>query len=353
MEALMDDMNSGMKEQDLPLEDGASINDANNENTGISLAEIASLKGLTPEDKKAPPSQAKAGKTVPETGQTEAIKAEPEHAADIVPAASPLLVPLSSLKPNPGQPRKRFDEESLRELADSIKEHGIIQPIIAEDVGGGTYIIIAGERRSRAAALAGLTEIPVVLHSYPEPERLEISLIENVQREDLDPIEEASAYKTLMEISGLSQEEAALRVGKNRSTVANALRLLKLPIPVQESLAKGELSSGHARAILMVNQAEKQTLLFKEILSKSLSVREAEKQAAALNGEKGKKNSKKDGEPIRRAPELDAMEEKFIGALGTKVVIDGDLNRGLIHIDYYSMEDLERLYEILGRGIVM
>ncbi|MDR0655633.1 MAG: ParB/RepB/Spo0J family partition protein [Treponema sp.] len=345
MEALMDDMNSGMEEQELPLEDEADINDAGEEDAGISLAEIASLKGLASEDKKALPPRAKAGKTLPETGQTETGT---EHAADIAPAVSPLLVPLSSLKPNPGQPRKHFDEESLRELADSIREHGIIQPIIAENAGDGSYIIIAGERRSRAAALAGLAEVPVILRSYPELERLEISLIENVQREDLNPIEEASAYKTLMEISGLSQEEAALRVGKNRSTVANALRLLKLPVPVQESLAKGELSSGHARAILMVNQAEKQALLFREILSKSLSVREAEKQAAALNGENGKKTPQKGEKPARRAPELDAMEEKFISALGTKVVIDGDLNKGLIHIDYYSMEDLERLYEILG-----
>jgi ParB family chromosome partitioning protein len=346
MEALMDDMNSGMEEPELPLEEETGVNDAGEEDAGISLAEIASLKGLTSEDKKATLPWAKAGKTVPEAAQTEAGS---EHAA----ASSPLLVPLSSLKPNPGQPRRHFDEESLRELADSIREHGIIQPIIAENAGGGSYIIIAGERRSRAAALAGLAEVPVILRSYPELERLEISLIENVQREDLNPIEEASAYKTLMEISGLSQEETALRVGKNRSTVANALRLLKLPVPVQESLAKGELSSGHARAILMVNRAEKQALLFREILGKSLSVREAEKQAAALNGENGKKTPKKDEKPVRRAPELDAMEEKFISALGTRVVIDGDLNKGLIHIDYYSMEDLERLYEILGRGIEM
>jgi ParB family chromosome partitioning protein len=256
------------------------------------------------------------------------------------------LIPLEKLKANPNQPRKHFDGETLRELADSIREHGIIQPIIAEEAGDGTYIIIAGERRSRAARLAGLTEVPVILRDYSDEKRLEVSLVENIQRADLNPIEEAAAYKGLMDLTGLSQDEVALRVGKNRSTVANALRLLKLPEPMQKSLKEGEISPGHARAILSVSEPGARESLFQEITSKNYSVREAEKQAAAFNRtEKPKPPAKSDPRP----PELEAMEEKFIGSLGTKVVIEGSLSRGLIKIEYYSMEDLDRLYEILGR----
>jgi ParB family chromosome partitioning protein len=178
---------------------------------------------------------------------------------------------------------------------------------------------------------------------------MEVSLIENVQRADLNPIEEAAAYKNLMDFSHLSQDELAAKVGKNRSTVANALRLLKLPGEMQKSLEHGEISSGHARAILAVNEEQGQEQLFKEITAKGLSVREAEKRAAALNGADGKdKAGEQNKAPAKRAPELGAMEEKFIGRLGTKVTIDGDLNKGRIHIEYYSMEDLDRLYEILG-----
>jgi ParB family chromosome partitioning protein len=174
-----------------------------------------------------------------------------------------------------------------------------------------------------------------------------VSIIENVQREDLNPIEEASAYKRLMDLTGLSQDEAAAKVGKNRSTVANALRLLKLPVEMQESVKIGDISPGHARAVLSINSAKGQDILFQEILKKSLSVREAERRAAALNGQIKKQPAPKSGVK-GRAPELQAMEEKFIHHLGTKVVISGDLNKGSIIIDYYSMEDLDRLYDTLG-----
>jgi ParB family chromosome partitioning protein len=260
---------------------------------------------------------------------------------------------LDKLRANPDQPRQYFDGEALKELADSIREHGIIQPVIAEDAGDGTYTIVAGERRIRAARMAGLTEAPVIIRDYPGAKRMEVSLIENVQRADLNPIEEASAYKKLMELTGLSQEEVAGRVGKNRSTVANTLRLLKLPDPMREALEQGTLSPGHARAILQAAGAARQEALFREILSRGFSVREAEKRAADLNagGEKGggKKEPAPETKTAPRAPEIGAMEEKFIGVLGTKVVIEGDLNRGRIYIEYYSMEDLERLYEILGK----
>ncbi|GHU70060.1 chromosome partitioning protein ParB [Spirochaetia bacterium] len=257
------------------------------------------------------------------------------------------LLPLDKLRPNPDQPRKYFDEAELQELADSIREHGIIEPIIAGDAGDGTYIIVAGERRCRAAALAGLTEAPVIIRDYTGEKRMEVALIENVQRSDLNPIEEAAAYKNLMDLTGLSQDEIAAKVGKNRSTVANALRLLRLPTDVQQSLEKGELSSGHARAILSVTAPKDQALLYREILKAGLSVREAEKRATALNNDRTGK-APKAKPPQKRDAEIAAMEQKFIDTLGTKVVINGDLQKGSIHIDYYSMEDLDRLYGILG-----
>jgi ParB family chromosome partitioning protein len=260
-------------------------------------------------------------------------------------------MPVEKLVPNPGQPRKNFDETELKELADSIKTYGIIQPIIAANAGDGTYIIIAGERRTRAAKLAGLKTVPVVIRDYTDQKRLEVSLIENIQRSDLNPIEEAAAYKNLMDFSNYSQDELAMRVGKNRSTVANALRLLRLPVEIQKSIEEGKVSSGHARALLSVSDAKAREKLYKDVLNGGLSVREAEKRAAAANEQKGdspggEKKPPAKGKP--RPPEVDAMVEKFIHQLGTKVMIDGDLNKGRIIIEYYSMVDLERLYEVLG-----
>jgi ParB family chromosome partitioning protein len=255
---------------------------------------------------------------------------------------------LDKLLPSTGQPRKNFDETELQELADSIKTFGIIQPIIAASSGDGTYIIIAGERRTRAARLVGLKTIPAIIRNYTDQKRLEVSLIENIQRSDLNPIEEAAAYKNLMDFSSLSQDELSARVGKNRSTVANALRLLKLPVEIQKSVEEGKISSGHARALLSVANTKARDKLYREILAKEVSVREAEKQAALLNANEDSKKKKPASKDKKRPPEIDDMTEKFIGKLGTKVTIDGDLNKGRIQIDYYSMEDLERLYEILG-----
>jgi ParB family chromosome partitioning protein len=263
-------------------------------------------------------------------------------------------IPIARLVANPGQPRKNFDEAELRELADSIAEHGIIQPIIVADAGngggatqGGNYIIIAGERRTRAAKLAGLKEVPAIIRKYTDQRRLEVSLVENIQRSDLNPIEEAAAYKNLMDFSQLSQEELAAKVGKNRSTVTNALRLLKLPAHIQKSLESGGISSGHARALLAVNDKNLREKLFNEITGKGLSVREAEKRASALNITPEEQKAEKTPPP-KRPPEITEMEEKFIEKLGTKVTIEGGLEKGRIHIEYYSMEDLDRLYEILG-----
>jgi ParB family chromosome partitioning protein len=256
---------------------------------------------------------------------------------------------IDRLVPNPGQPRKNFDETELQELADSIKEHGVIMPIIAADTGGDNFTIIAGERRTRAARLAGLAEVPVIIRNYTDQKRMEISLIENIQRSDLNPIEEATAFKNLMDFSGISQEEVAARVGKNRSTVTNALRLLRLSAEVQKSLETGEISAGHARALLSVTDDKLRDKLFKEITAKGFSVREAEKKAVALNtagGAAGAEGAEK--EKAKRPPEITEMEEKFIEKLGTKVSISGGLEKGLIRIEYYSMEDLDRLYGLLG-----
>ena len=257
-----------------------------------------------------------------------------------------IMVSTEKLLPNPNQPRKNFDAEELAERADSIRQYGIIQPVIAQDAGDSSYIIIAGEMRVRAARLAGLTEVPVILRKYSDQKRLEVALVENIQRSNLNPIEEAAAYRQLMDMEGLGQDELAARVGKNRATIANALRLLKLPKEMQESIQKEELSPGHARALLSVSGEKEQEALFREIVRKGLSVREAEKRAAAF-GKSNKKTKKESAKGQGRAPELESMEEKFITTLGTKVAINGDLNRGTIVIDYYSMEDLDRLYKII------
>jgi ParB family chromosome partitioning protein len=204
--------------------------------------------------------------------------------------------------------------------------------------------------------------MPALIRSYSDAKRMEISLIENVQRADLNPVEEATAYRRLMELTGLSQDDVAGRVGKNRSTVANALRLLKLPQPMLDALESGNLSPGHGRALLSVPDAEDQERLFQEILGENYSVREAERRATALNNREASGKAGQDpgaapspegggtkGEPARkREPELADMEQRFIDALGTKVVIAGSLKRGSIHIDYYSMDDLDRLLGLLG-----
>ena len=263
--------------------------------------------------------------------------------------SAPIELDPALLQPNPFQPRRTFNEESLQELAASIKEHGIIQPIIAEK-NGDEYYIIAGERRTRAALLAGLTRVPVIFREFENSKKLEIALIENIQRENLNPIEEAKAYQEIMQLSNLNQEETAKRVGKSRSAVANAMRLLQLPDEMQTALEKGSITAGHARAILSLINPADQTLLFTRITEQSLSVREAEMQAAQLkNGSRaGQKNTAP--QPVSRPEADDAqlavkdIEQQFIDALGTKVEIKGDLEKGIVHISYFSQADLDALY---------
>jgi ParB family transcriptional regulator, chromosome partitioning protein len=260
-------------------------------------------------------------------------------------------VPLSALQPNPQQPRHEFDDAALKELADSIREKGVLQPILAEAGRDGAYIIIAGERRVRAARMAGLTTIPVVVRQFTPQEKLEIALIENVQREDLTPIEEALAYRRLMEMADLSQEQVAIKVGKDRSTVANTLRLLKLPEEAREAVSSGAINAGHARALLMVVSPADQQLLLRRIVQDGLSVREAEQMAGSLNA--GKKGTGKTAKvtrvtAARGEPELRGIEQRLIEKLGTKVEIRGTGKKGRIEISFFSTDDLERLLELLS-----
>ena len=260
------------------------------------------------------------------------------------------VVPLLSVEPNPDQPCKEFDPAALQELADSIREQGVLQPLLVEAWASG-YRIVAGERRWRAAQLAGLQEIPVLVRVFSDESRMEIALIENLQRSDLTPLEEARAYRGLMDAFNLTQDEVAKKVGKQRSTVANALRLLKLPEEMQSALGSGLFTPGHARAVLSVTLLDDQRSLFSVIVSEGLSVREAEERAQKLNaGSPPRPTGVTPPAPTRQVPEIADLEQRFIERLGTKVLIKGDGKKGKIEISYFSADDLERLYEILGPG---
>lgn len=252
------------------------------------------------------------------------------------------------LKPNPHQPRLEFDEEKLKELSDSIAEKGILQPITIEDAKDGTFYIISGERRTRASILAGLQKVPVQLESYNEQEKLEVALIENIQRADLNPVEEAIAYYKLMELGGLKQEEVAKKVGKNRATVANSLRLLKLPEDIQKALVQGQITAGHARALLMVKDKMNMQILFGKIVGQGLSVHQTEEMAQEINSPKVKESPKPKNSPARD-PDLIDAETKFIEKLGTKVQIKGSYEKGSIEISYYNKDDFNRLFDFLTK----
>jgi len=261
--------------------------------------------------------------------------------------AATVEVPLSSLKPNPSQPRRSFRAAALAELADSIRTRGVLQPVLVEAAGEGSWIIVAGERRVRAARLAGLDRVPVIVRTFSPEERLEIALIENLQREDLTPIEEAKAFRQLMEARDLTQEQVAAKVGKDRTTVTNSLRLLKLPEKMQDAVERGELSAGHARALLAVTGPADQQVLFERVVKRGLSVRETEQAAAALNqGRRGGAGRRRPPGGARD-PDVRAVEEQLVERFGTKVQIRGGPSRGRIEIAYFSADDLERVIELL------
>ena len=259
-----------------------------------------------------------------------------------------LWVDPSLLKPNPKQPRIEFNQEKLQELAESIKENGILQPIIIEEAGNGEFYIIAGERRTRAARLAQLDKVPVQLRQFSEEKKLEVALIENIQRADLNPIEEAMAYYNLIQLGDLNQEEVAKRVGKSRSAVANAMRLLKLPEDIQHALVNGDISAGHAKALLMVKNDADMRVMFAKIVGNGLSVREAEKLADEYNDggrakrkEEKKKKNDKDADVLK-------FEQELRNKFGTRDVnFKGDINKGSIVIGFNSQDDFNRVYNTL------
>ena len=250
-------------------------------------------------------------------------------------------IPIIDIEPNPGQPRKVFDETNMKELTESISAHGVIQPIIVQE-NGSKYTIIAGERRWRGARLAGLTEIPAIIRWFSEQQSLEIALIENIQREDLNSIELAQAYQYLVDQFSLTQEEVANKVGKNRSSVANMMRLLKLSPYVQEKVLDGALSYGHARTILAVDGETKQGEIADEVIASQLSVRETERLIQKLG------QVKKDKEkPPMQNPFYREIQEGLQDILGTRVQITQGKKKGKIEIEYYSEDELERIIDLI------
>ena len=309
-------------------------------------------------------------------------------------------IPIEKVFPNPDQPRKEFDDTALADLSASIQEKGVIQPILVLERADNTYMIIAGERRYRASKLAGRTTIPALVKAYTVEETMEVALIENLQREDLNPLEEALAFRGLIDRFNLSQEEIAHKIGKNRTTVANSLRLLKLPEVIQHGIASNAISAGHARALLAIKADDTaRTALFAAIVEQGLSVRDAEWIAQVVNNgpsfseailqrlhkdvtvttatpvmseasveapsepdimamsrgatiKVNSANQSTDGTMSdQRAPELGDMEQELIVALGTKVQIKGDIKTGRVEITYFSADDLEKIYDrIVGKN---
>ena len=260
-----------------------------------------------------------------------------------------LWVDPALLIPNPKQPRLEFDQKKLDELCDSIKVNGILQPIIIEDSGNGNFYIIAGERRTRAAKMAGLTKVPVQLRKFDEQQKLEMALIENIQRADLNPIEEATAYYNLIQMGDLNQDEVAKRVGKARATVANSIRLLRLPEDIKKALSNGQISPGHARALLMVKTDSELHILFGKIVGQGMSVREAEEEAKKLNeGSRAASNKKLKKEQPQKDADVLNFEQELKNIFGTKSInLKGDINKGSIVIGFDTRKDFDRIYDVL------
>lgn len=255
-------------------------------------------------------------------------------------------VDINKVEPDRNQPRQNFDEDELENLADSIKQFGVIDPLLVQDKGD-YYEIVGGERRWRASKIAGLKKVPIIVREFTEQEKVLISLIENTQRQDLNPIEEATTYKRLMDEFGLTQDEVAARVSKSRPAVSNALRLLNLSEEVQQLLAEKTISSGHARALLGIKDPEKQSEFANAIIDKRLSVREVEKEIKKMQSDKGdKKPSKKNEVDPQLIAVYSDLEEQLKESTGTKVsIIPKDNNKGKIEIEYYNQDELERIVE--------
>lgn len=255
-------------------------------------------------------------------------------------ASTGLVVGIDKIHPNPRQPRVEFDEGALAELVSSIRTQGVIQPLLVRRMADGDYQLVAGERRLRAAERAGLTHVPVFVREISEVESLELALVENIQRDDLSPLEEAAAYQRLINEFGHTQEAVAERVGKSRPAVANALRLLRLPESIKQDLARGRLTAGHARVLLSIDDADAQVRAAKQIQARQMSVRDAEQLAAARHGA---------ARPVARDPHRGALERELSSTLGTRVRITPKGRGGKIEIEFYSQEELQGLVDRIGK----
>ncbi len=267
--------------------------------------------------------------------------------------AGGIEIELDRISMNPYQPRETVDEERLQELVSSVRVHGILQPIVVRSKSGGNYELVAGERRYRAATAAGLTSIPAVVRELTDEQSLQVALIENLQREDINPVEAAIAYKRLADEFGLSQEDMAFGLGKSRSTVANTLRLLNLPDEVKSHVRAGRLSEGHARAILSLGEEKDQKELARRILDAGLSVREAEFLArnwSSTQSKSGQPNVSRETSPGSQDPNIPAIEARLREIYGTKVRLVLHKDRGRIEIEFYSEDDLERILNLLAGG---
>jgi ParB family chromosome partitioning protein len=281
------------------------------------------------------------------------LLATQQHHGQTIIQASPLTTQCEwwrskKIQRNPQQPRKQFSPEALEELSNSVREKGILQPLLVQSRPDGNYELIAGERRMRAAALAGLRQVPVIVRNTTPGDSLELAMIENIQREDLNPIEEAMGYANLSARFSLSQEEIAKKVGKNRSTVANALRLLKLPAKVQSYLAEGKLTSGQVRPLINLNDTTQIEKMAEEILTQGLSARSVENQAAIFKPAPitSKTNKLRTTQPL--APSLAAAKDQLRRRFGTKVDLKDKNGKGSIELHFYSHEELKRLLNMLG-----
>jgi ParB family chromosome partitioning protein len=257
--------------------------------------------------------------------------------------STPIEIPLDAISFNPFQPRKSYDDEKFQDLVRSIRVHGILQPIVVRSKAEGTFELVAGERRLRAATEAGLPRIPATVKELTNQQSLEVALIENIQREDISPLEAARAYKRLADEFGLSQDEIAFRVGKSRPGVANTLRLLQLPTDIQVSLERGELSEGHARALLSIGDPELQRRAWEKVVGERLSVREAER----ISKDGQQQNVSRETTPAAKDPNIEAVEDHLRQRLGTKVSINNRRGRGKLEIEFYSEDDLHRIVTLL------
>ena len=272
------------------------------------------------------------------------VKEEVKEVVKEVKVPSETKVKLSLIEPNKDQPRKAFDEDALIELSESIKQYGVLQPLLVQKKDN-YYEIIAGERRWRAAKLAGVKEVPVVIKDYSSQEVMEIALIENIQREDLNPIEEAKAYQRLIKDYRLKQDEVAEKVSKSRAAITNSLRLLKLDERVQDMVMEGKISSGHARTIISIEDKDKQYMIAQKIFDEKLSVREVEKLMKTLDAPEKKEKKLPANDFVYRD-----LEQKLKNIMGTQVIIKNKSNnKGKIEIDYYSQAELERIYDLLKK----